>query len=207
MSQGRLRQQQSRAVCRRGLNRLGYSVNLDARNLWRVDQDEQGLFSTPSQRSRSQKDDAECDPLRSSDCHHGDRSYNRQRLALRERTQQLFPFRHHRWARSSRVSGSVLGRLPALPAGVEAVFRVRASWRVRARTRRSPRRRRDLRQPGSICTGPGRSRAFTDHVYDVSCIVSCDAGRGEFRSSSPRFVLGRAARSFDVVNGRAQSSG
>ena len=78
-----------------------------------------GAFLTPSQRSRSQKDDAECDPLRSSDCHHGDRSYNRQRLALRERTQQLFPFRHHRWARSSLVPAVAFsGRLPALPAGV-----------------------------------------------------------------------------------------
>jgi len=54
---------------------------------------------------------------------------------------------------------------------------------------------------------PGRSRGFTEHVYDVSYIVSCDAGRGELRQRSPRFVLGRAGRAFDIVHARAQNGG
>ena len=47
---------------------------------------------------------------------------------------------------------------------------------------------------------PGRSLAFTPHVYDVPYIVSCDAGRGELRMRSPHFLLGRLSRSFDVVH-------
>jgi NTE family protein len=54
---------------------------------------------------------------------------------------------------------------------------------------------------------PGRSSAFTPHVYDVEYIVSCDAGRGELRMRSPRFLLGRLSRSFDIVHGRAQNAG
>ena len=54
---------------------------------------------------------------------------------------------------------------------------------------------------------PGRSSAFTPHVYDVQYIVSCDAGRGELRLRSPHFLLGRLARSFDVVHRRAQDGG
>jgi len=53
---------------------------------------------------------------------------------------------------------------------------------------------------------PGRSEAFTPHVYNLSYIVSCDAGRGELRIRSPHFLLGRLARSFDVVHGRAQNA-
>jgi NTE family protein len=54
---------------------------------------------------------------------------------------------------------------------------------------------------------PGRSSEFTEHVYEVSYIISCDAGRGELKQRSPRFVLGRAGRSFDVVHARAQNAG
>ena len=54
---------------------------------------------------------------------------------------------------------------------------------------------------------PGRSSDFTPHVYDVSYIVSCDAGRGEMRLRTPHFLPGRLTRSFDVVHGRAQNGG
>jgi hypothetical protein len=54
---------------------------------------------------------------------------------------------------------------------------------------------------------PGRSMAFTPHVYDVPYIVSCDAGRGELRMRSPHFLPGRLSRSFDVVHRRAQDGG
>ncbi len=54
---------------------------------------------------------------------------------------------------------------------------------------------------------PGRSSAYTPHVYDVRYIVSCDAGRGELRLATPHFLPGRLARSFDVVHGRAQNAG
>ena len=54
---------------------------------------------------------------------------------------------------------------------------------------------------------PGRSLAFTPHVYDVDYIVSCDAGRGELQRRAPRFLPGRLSRSFDVVHRRAQDNG
>lgn len=54
---------------------------------------------------------------------------------------------------------------------------------------------------------PGRSSAYTPHVYDVSYIVSCDAGRGELQLRTPHFLPGRIARSFDIVHGRAQNAG
>lgn len=54
---------------------------------------------------------------------------------------------------------------------------------------------------------PGRSLAFTPHVYDVPYIVSCDAGRGELRMRSPHFLLGRLSRSFDVVHLRGARRG
>jgi len=54
---------------------------------------------------------------------------------------------------------------------------------------------------------PGRSSSFSLHAYDVPYVVSCDAGRGELRLRSPHFLLGRLARSFDVVHRRAQDGG
>lgn len=54
---------------------------------------------------------------------------------------------------------------------------------------------------------PGRSEAFTPHVYDVPYIVSCDAGRGELGTRSPHFLPSRLSRSFDVIHRRAQDAG
>jgi len=54
---------------------------------------------------------------------------------------------------------------------------------------------------------PGRSKAFTPHAYDLPYLISCDAGRGELRMRSPRFLLGRLWRSFDVIHRRAQDAG
>jgi NTE family protein len=54
---------------------------------------------------------------------------------------------------------------------------------------------------------PGRSPMFTPHVYDVRYLISCDAGRGELRLRSPRLLIGRLWRSFDVVHRRAQDAG
>lgn len=53
---------------------------------------------------------------------------------------------------------------------------------------------------------PGRSRAFTSHVYDVDYIVSCDAGRHN-APRTPRFWPGRTARAFEIVHRRGQDHG
>ena len=53
---------------------------------------------------------------------------------------------------------------------------------------------------------PGRSAAHTAHVYDVDVIVSCDAGRGPLALRSPRFLIGRNVRAFEVTHAQAQNS-
>jgi NTE family protein len=60
---------------------------------------------------------------------------------------------------------------------------------------------------GLSVLAPGRSTAYTPHVYDVPYVVSCDAGRGELRMRSPHLLIGRLRRSFDVVHRRAQDGG
>ncbi|MDF6045553.1 hypothetical protein LRD69_26105 [Streptomyces sp. JH14] len=53
---------------------------------------------------------------------------------------------------------------------------------------------------------PGRSPQYTDHVYDVPFIISCDAGPGELPLKAPHFMLGRMIRSFEVVHRKSQDS-
>lgn len=53
---------------------------------------------------------------------------------------------------------------------------------------------------------PGRSPEYTEHVYPVDYVISCDAGRSD-ASPTPRFRLSRTARSFDLVHRRAQDHG
>ncbi|MGW5003485.1 patatin-like phospholipase family protein [Streptomyces hydrogenans] len=53
---------------------------------------------------------------------------------------------------------------------------------------------------------PGRSPLYTDHVYDVPFIISCDAGTGEPVLKAPHFMLGRMVRSFEVVHRKSQDS-
>lgn len=54
---------------------------------------------------------------------------------------------------------------------------------------------------------PRRSPQFTDHVYNVTHIVSCDAGRGLLAPRVSRFFLRRIARSFEIVHAQAQNQG
>ncbi|MEU1371128.1 patatin-like phospholipase family protein [Streptomyces sp. NPDC005803] len=53
---------------------------------------------------------------------------------------------------------------------------------------------------------PGRSLEYTDHVYDVPFIISCDAGTGQPQPKAPHFMLGRMIRSFEVVHRKSQDS-
>ncbi|WP_331734193.1 patatin-like phospholipase family protein (plasmid) [Streptomyces sp. NBC_01220] len=53
---------------------------------------------------------------------------------------------------------------------------------------------------------PGRSPHYTQHVYDVPFIISCDAGMGELAVKAPHFMLGRLSRSFATVHRKAQDS-
>jgi len=52
---------------------------------------------------------------------------------------------------------------------------------------------------------PGRSTAYTDHVYDVTHVLSCDAGRGPLAHSFPANWFMRNARAFQVVHAQAQN--
>ncbi len=54
---------------------------------------------------------------------------------------------------------------------------------------------------------PGRSAEHTDHVYDVTHVISCDAGRGPLASRTRRFLIGRNARAFEIVHAQAQNHG
>ncbi|MFD5749901.1 hypothetical protein [Streptomyces sp. NPDC127033] len=53
---------------------------------------------------------------------------------------------------------------------------------------------------------PGRSPHYTQHVYDVPFIISCDAGLGELAFKAPHFMPGRLSRSFATVHRKAQDS-
>lgn len=54
---------------------------------------------------------------------------------------------------------------------------------------------------------PNRSAAHTDHVYNVTHIISCDAGRGPLAARAPRLWLTRNTRAFEVVHAQAQNHG
>jgi len=51
---------------------------------------------------------------------------------------------------------------------------------------------------------PGRSAAYTSHVYDLDYIIVVDAGQGRRVRTAPNFILGRLKRSFDIAYTRAQ---
>jgi len=51
---------------------------------------------------------------------------------------------------------------------------------------------------------PGRSRAFTSHVYDLDYVVAVDAGRGRTVKRAASFLPGRLARSFDITYNKTQ---
>jgi NTE family protein len=53
---------------------------------------------------------------------------------------------------------------------------------------------------------PGRSRAFTSHVYDLDYVVAVDAGRGRTVKRGASFLPVRLARSFDISYNKAQDS-
>lgn len=54
---------------------------------------------------------------------------------------------------------------------------------------------------------PGRSQEHSDHVYDVTHVILCDAGRGPLATRTPRFLLGRNTRAFEIVHAQAQNYG
>lgn len=51
---------------------------------------------------------------------------------------------------------------------------------------------------------PGRSAAYTSHVYDLDYVIACDAGPGQPRVSGGHFAATRLKGSFDTVHKRAQ---
>lgn len=51
---------------------------------------------------------------------------------------------------------------------------------------------------------PGRSRAYTSHVYDLDYVVAVDAGRGRTVKRGASFLPVRLARSFDITYNRTQ---
>jgi predicted acylesterase/phospholipase RssA len=51
---------------------------------------------------------------------------------------------------------------------------------------------------------PGRSQAFTSHVYDLDYVVAVDAGRGRKVKPAASFLPGRLARSFDITYNKTQ---
>lgn len=54
---------------------------------------------------------------------------------------------------------------------------------------------------------PRRSRAHTDHVYDLDFIIAIDAGRGHPGDSHARFLPFRLKRSFDITYRKTQDGG
>jgi len=54
---------------------------------------------------------------------------------------------------------------------------------------------------------PGRSLHHTDHVYDLTHVISCDAGRGPLSHRSPGSWWRRNARAFEIVHAQAQNHG
>ncbi len=54
---------------------------------------------------------------------------------------------------------------------------------------------------------PNRSSAHTDHIYNVTHVISCDAGRGPLAGRAPSHWVARNARAFQVVHAQAQNHG
>ncbi|MFI0487088.1 patatin-like phospholipase family protein [Actinomadura sp. 9N215] len=53
---------------------------------------------------------------------------------------------------------------------------------------------------------PGRSRAHTDHVYDLDYVFAIDAGRGRKSKHGAPYLLPRLARSFDITYNKTQDA-
>ena len=51
---------------------------------------------------------------------------------------------------------------------------------------------------------PGRSTAYTRHVYNLDYIIAVDAGQGRPVRTAPNFMLGRLKRSFEIAYSKAQ---
>jgi predicted acylesterase/phospholipase RssA len=51
---------------------------------------------------------------------------------------------------------------------------------------------------------PGRSRAHSDHVYDLDYLIAIDAGRGKVVVKPHRTLLLRLAQSFEIAHTKAQ---
>ncbi|MDP9443959.1 MAG: patatin-like phospholipase family protein [Actinomycetota bacterium] len=54
---------------------------------------------------------------------------------------------------------------------------------------------------------PGRSRAFTSHVYDLDYLIAADSGRGRATQRAALHLPGRLKRSFDIAYNKAQDGG
>ncbi|QKW36280.1 patatin-like phospholipase family protein [Actinomadura sp. NAK00032] len=54
---------------------------------------------------------------------------------------------------------------------------------------------------------PGRSRAHTEHVYDLDYVLAIDAGRGRKTKHGAPYLLPRLARSFDITYNKTQDAG
>ncbi|MFB9252182.1 patatin-like phospholipase family protein [Sphaerisporangium melleum] len=53
---------------------------------------------------------------------------------------------------------------------------------------------------------PGRSRAHTEHVYDLDYVFAIDAGRGRKTKHGAPYLLPRLARSFDITYNKTQDA-
>jgi NTE family protein len=54
---------------------------------------------------------------------------------------------------------------------------------------------------------PGRSAAYTDHVYDIDYVIACDAGTGAPKFANGRFWPTRVKRSFEITYRKTQDAG
>ncbi|WP_432991031.1 patatin-like phospholipase family protein [Dactylosporangium sp. CA-233914] len=54
---------------------------------------------------------------------------------------------------------------------------------------------------------PGRSSAYTDHVYDLDYIIACDAGAGAPNPALGRFLPTRLYRAFNITYRKTQDAG
>lgn len=57
---------------------------------------------------------------------------------------------------------------------------------------------------GLIPLLPGRSAAYTRHVYELDYIIAVDAGQGRPTRGAPNFMPGRLKRSFNIAYSKAQ---
>jgi NTE family protein len=59
---------------------------------------------------------------------------------------------------------------------------------------------------GTSCLEPGRSKEHSYNVFDVDCIVACDAGRGLRDDAFPVGPLARLGRSFEATHRKVQDA-